>query len=66
MNKMNLEFISLLLFYCLLIFSFSLAIIKISKLKSNKRLIWHLIVCFLPIIGPLIFFASNYNKDSHA
>ena len=62
---MNIEFIALLSFYCLLLFSFVLAIIKISKLKSNKRLIWHLIVCFLPIIGPLIFFASNSNKESH-
>lgn len=62
---MNIELFLLLIFYSLLILSFCLAIIKISKLKSNKRLIWHLLVCILPIIGPLIFFALEFNKKKH-
>lgn len=62
---MNISLTILLIFYFLLILSFCIAIIKISKLKSHKRLIWHLIVCFMPIIGPLIFFASESNKHSN-
>ncbi|WP_411911982.1 PLDc N-terminal domain-containing protein [Chryseobacterium salviniae] len=61
---MNLQFISLLIVYTFIITSFCLAIFKISKLKSNKRLIWHLIVCFFPVIGTIIFFASNDYKQS--
>ncbi|WP_143018988.1 PLDc N-terminal domain-containing protein [Chryseobacterium taihuense] len=62
---MRLEFILLLFFYCLLLFSFCVAIIKTRKLKSYNRLVWHLIICFLPIIGPLLFFASNFNEKKN-
>lgn len=33
----------------------------ILNIKSNEphRLLWHLLICFFPIIGPLIFMANK-------
>jgi len=38
-------------------------IFVLFKLKNEKnRLIWHLIICFFPVIGPLLYLAYRKEK----
>lgn len=52
-----------LLICSIVIINFVIAILVLQNEKKN-RLIWHLVVCFFPIIGPLVYFA--YKKDFFA
>lgn len=44
--------------FSLVIANFAWAILNINKNHPN-RLLWHLFICFFPILGPIIFFANN-------
>ncbi|WP_076595340.1 PLDc N-terminal domain-containing protein [Chryseobacterium sp. RU33C] len=44
-------------FLLLVIFNFIFVLIKIQNDKN--RLLWHLLICFFPVIGPLIYLANK-------
>jgi uncharacterized membrane protein YhaH (DUF805 family) len=45
------------IFLLLVFLNFIFAIIKLQN--DRNRLLWHLFVCFFPVIGPLIYLANR-------
>lgn len=46
------------LIFAIVLLNFVLAVVILHKEKSN-RLIWHLVVCFFPVFGPLLYFVRK-------
>lgn len=44
----------------IILVNFIIAILLLHNEKNN-RLIWHLLICFFPVIGPLMYFLYKSN-----